>query len=121
MTNRAIMYLSAGIAILAFITASFAFTAQPEATFCTADARLDSPEGWLWQRDGSNGCAWTLYDTQGNEAPDSVYESIGEDAPPSQDPDRLGIVAFLIGVGATAASVTAFSKSRAELKEADAD
>ena len=115
MTHRAIMYIASLIAILAFATAAFAFTSEPEPYFCTADARLDAPEGWSWQRDGSNECVWTLYDGTGSEAPDSVYESIDEEPPPSQDPSRLGIVAFLIGVGATGVGVVAFSKSRAEL------
>jgi hypothetical protein len=116
MTNRAIMYVAAAVAILAFVTASFAFSSEPEASICTADARLDAPEGWTWLRDGSNECAWTLYDDNGLNAPDSVYESVGEEPPPRQDPDWLGIVAFLIGVGASGISVVAFSKSREEMK-----
>jgi len=119
MSNRAILYIASLVAILAFATAAFAFTSEPEAYFCTADARLDAPDGWQWQRDGSNECAWTLYDDSGAEAPDTVYESVGEEPPPSQDPSRLGIVAFLIGVGATAAGVFAFSKSRSEMQAGD--
>ena len=114
MHNRTIMLAAGAIAALAFAASAFAFTSAPEGSACTADARLDAPDGWAWQRDGSNECAWTLYDSAGNEAPDSVYLSVGEEPPPSSDPDRLGIVAFAIGVLATGASLAAFSKSRAE-------
>jgi hypothetical protein len=110
------MYIAGLVAILAFATAAFSFSAEPEAYFCTADARLDAPEGWVWQRDGSNDCAWTLYDDTGSEAPDSLYDSIGEEPPPSQNPSRLGILAFVIGVGASVAAVLSVSNNRAEMK-----
>lgn len=109
------MYIASLVAILAFVAAAFAFTSESETFICTADARLDAPEGWVWLRDGANECAWTLYDDQGSEAPDSVYESIGEEPPPAQDPNWFGIAAFLIGIGATGTGVVAFTKSRAEM------
>ena len=121
MHNRTIMLLAGALAALAFAASALAFTSEPEGLACTADARLDAPDGWVWQRDGSNDCAWTLYDSAGNEAPDSVYDSVGEEPPPSSSPDRLGIVAFVIGVLATAASLVAFSKSRSELHSASDD
>ncbi len=121
MNNRMIMFVAGAVAILAFATATFAFSTEPEALACTADARLDAPDGWVWQRDGANECAWTLYDGQGNTAPDSVYTAAGEEPPSTSDPDRLGIVAFIIGVLATGASVMAFSKSRAERLEVTID
>ncbi len=120
MSNRVIMYMAGAVAILAFATATLAFSTGTEAFVCTADARLDAPDGWAWQRDGANECAWTLYNGQGNVASDDVYEAAGVEPPPNSDPDRLGIVAFITGVLATGASIIAFSKSRAERREAAA-
>ncbi|MEA2010536.1 MAG: hypothetical protein U9N78_07520 [Actinomycetota bacterium] len=52
--------------------------------FCTADARVDAPEGWRWSRDPANDCAWTLYADSGETAPDDVYQEHGFEAPPTQ-------------------------------------
>ena len=52
--------------------------------FCTADARLDAPEGWRWARDPGNDCSWTLYADSGEAAPDDVYQEYGFESPPTQ-------------------------------------
>ncbi len=114
MHNRTIMLVAAATAVLAFGAALFAFSSEPAATACTMDARLDAPDGWTWQRDGANNCEWTLYDDQGSEAPDSVYESTGEVPPPPKPADRLWFLSLLIGVTAAGFAVTEFRKDRAE-------
>ena len=47
--------------------------------FCELDGPIatdPSPE-WHWIRDGGNDCQWTLFDSEGNRAPDSMYEDLG--------------------------------------------
>ncbi len=121
MHNRTIMLVALATAVLAFGAAIFAFSSAPAAVFCTMDARLDAPDGWHWQRDGGNDCAWTLYDAQGHEAPDGVYETIGEEAPPSGPPDLFGLVALIIALSAIGLAVAEYRKDRAEHAEAVED
>lgn len=40
---------------------------------CPADGLfVDEPEGWTLQRDGANGCAWTLFNEQWERAPEEL-------------------------------------------------
>lgn len=113
MGNKVTVLVSAVLAVIAFAAGIATLTASDEAFACTADARLDAPEGWVWSRDGANDCAWTLYDSDGNTASDDVYEAAGEEPPPSS----FGLTApaaFAVGILATIAAVVTALRSRRE-------
>lgn len=106
-TARVLVALLIGVGI-AGVGAGFAMLSpDTEPVACTMDARLDAPEGWTWHRDGTNNCAWTLYDADGSEAPDDVYTAIGEEPPPPPPTDLApwlvlgaGIVTIGVAIGA---------------------
>lgn len=51
--------------------------------YCTADGILtENPPGWDLSRDQANNCEWTLFDEEGNRAPEEVYQASLLDAPP---------------------------------------
>ena len=112
MSNRVTILVASLLAIIAFSAGVVALTSGKDPAACTADARIDAPEGWDWARDADNDCAWTLYDTEGNEAPGAVYEAAGETAPPSSF-DLTAPVAFAVGaVAALVAATTAVRSQR---------
>ena len=105
MNNRITMIVAAALALVAFGAALVSMTGADDPVACTADARLDAPDGWVWLRDGSNDCAWTLYNADGDTAPDSVYESIDEAPPPAPPGDTFVMVAFAIGAVASVVAI----------------
>lgn len=118
MSNRVTILVASLLAIIAYSAGFVALTTGNDPVACTADARLDAPEGWSWARDGDNDCAWTLYDAQGNEAPETVYEAAGVDAPPSSF-DLTAPLAFAVGTGAALiAAITALRPQRASANDA---
>lgn len=111
MSNRITILVASLLAVIAFAAGIVAMTSEGGPLVCTTDARIDAPEGWMWQRDGANDCAWTLYDGEGNAAPDSVYEDAGE-LPPPPNTDLTAPVAFAVGAIAAVVAGVAASRSR---------
>jgi hypothetical protein len=51
---------------------------------CPADGLfVDEPEGWSLERDGPNGCVWTLFNEEGERAPEQLYDSLPIESPGS--------------------------------------
>ena len=119
MTQRITIIVAATLAVVAFAAAYVTLSPSDDATACTADARLDAPEGWTWLRDGENDCAWTLYNADGDTAPDSLYESVGETPPPTAASSSFGIVAALIGIAASVVVVTTAIRIRGGTEDSD--
>jgi hypothetical protein len=59
--------------------------------------RLDG----IGKRDGGNDCEWTLFNDQGDRAPDAIYEEMRVSPPPS-----LPFVSNLIGLVGVALSLS---------------
>jgi len=85
--------------------ASSGSSSSTEQGFCTADARLDAPEGWQWARDAGNDCAWTLYADSGEEALDDVYQEYGFEPPPTQS-ERTAATNWVLLLVAIASGAT---------------
>lgn len=65
----------------------------------------DSPPGWTWEWDLYNGCAWTLFDEQGDRAPPEVYDSLSVDPPGPRFlylENLLGISAIVVSIAVAA-------------------
>lgn len=88
MSRKAAIWIVAVVWIVALggvvLVASSGSSTSDDQGVCTADARLDAPEGWRWARDADNDCAWTLYADSGDTAPDDVYQEYGLESPPTQ-------------------------------------
>lgn len=81
--------------------------------FCTLDAPLEPPPaGWEFRRDSNNGCAMTLFDEDGNRAPDSLYAGIPMDPPPAYPNDWDIAGWLLIGTGLAGAAGLALTNRR---------
>jgi hypothetical protein len=110
--NRITILVAALISVIGFSAGVVLMNTSSESLACTADARLDAPDGWVWQRDGSNDCAWTLYDADGDAAPDHVYDEAGEEPPPASS-DVPAWIAYAVGVGGLAViAITAVRSKR---------
>ena len=72
---------------------------------CPADGRIGAPDGWSWQRDAGNDCAWTLYDSHGNAAPTGIYVTNDETAPPTSDAGLLVTTLVFLAVVTVASRV----------------
>jgi hypothetical protein len=70
--------------------------------FCNLDGPLfdDGPPGWHWQRDGGNDCEWTLFNDQGDRAPDAIYEDMRISPPPPLPfvPNLIGLVGVVLSL-----------------------
>jgi hypothetical protein len=67
---------------------------------------VDEPEGWTLQRDGANGCAWTLFNERGERAPEELYEGLFEGLPIEPPSPVLLYPLRLLGIGAIVCSLT---------------
>lgn len=104
-TQRTLLAVMAVIAV-AGVGAILVLIAPGQGTIaCPADARIDAPTGWFWQRDAGNDCAWTLYDRDGQEAPAEIYEAHGESPPPANDSNLLIAALVVMAVAAVGSRV----------------
>ncbi len=95
-----------GLSML-FVTSMFLLSqglGRSEA-FCNLDGPPfdDGPPGWHWQRAGDD-CEWTLFNHQGDRAPDAIYEDMRISPPPPLPfipnlTGLVGVVLSLSGIG----------------------
>jgi len=81
--------------VLVFSVAIVALDDGSYSEYCAADGILtEVPPGWDLSKDQANNCEWTLFDENGNRAPEDVYDGIPLDAPPVPI-DILSLAAWL--------------------------
>jgi hypothetical protein len=71
--------------------------------------------GWSWEQDVYNGCAYTLFNEQGERAPGEVYDDLQLE-PPSPaflyPPRLLGIVAMAVAIAGLVALIPRIRRPR---------
>jgi hypothetical protein len=74
---------------------------------CPADGRFADPgSAYRWQRDSNNYCRWTLWDAEGNPAPEAAYTEPVFPYPGPTPRPLAGIwLGIVVGFGLVAVSI----------------
>ena len=98
------------IVVLVLILLAGAFlvarSTGPFAEYCTADGLIvETPTGWYLRRDRANNCEWTMFNEQGDRAPEELYDGLRIESPPLIGLNPVRILGVVAVAGATAGIV----------------